>query len=101
VFTARVVRNLGEGGQRLAERELGWNRVTVRKGWHELDSGISCVDAFALHTRKRAEDHLPLSWFPSPSDLKTASDGDGNQDTLTRYSLLEVDDRINPYVFNQ
>ncbi len=59
VFMARTVRDLGEGGQRLAERELGWSRVTVRKGRHELDSGITCVDAFALRARKRAEEHLP------------------------------------------
>ncbi len=59
VFMARAVRDLGVGGQRLAERELGWSRVTVRKGRHELDSGIVCVDAFALRARKRAEEHLP------------------------------------------
>jgi Rhodopirellula transposase DDE domain len=59
VFMARAVRDLGRGGQRRAERELGWNRVTVRKGRHELDSGITCVDGFALRARKKAEDHLP------------------------------------------
>src|SRR6266581_4187465 len=59
VFMARAVRDLGRGGQRLAERELGWNRVTVRKGRHELDSGITCVDGFALRARTKAEDHLP------------------------------------------
>ena len=26
------VQALGEGGQRLAERELEWNRTTIRKG---------------------------------------------------------------------
>jgi len=59
VFMARAVRDLGEGGQRLAERELGWSRVLVRKGRHELDSGITCVDGFALRARKKAEEHLP------------------------------------------
>ncbi len=29
LFMARTVRALGEGGQRLAERELGWNRGTI------------------------------------------------------------------------
>ena len=29
---ARTVQALGGGGQRLAERELGWNRGTIRKG---------------------------------------------------------------------
>jgi len=59
VFMARAVRDLGAGGQRLAERERGWSRVRVRKGRHELDSGIVCVDGFALRARKKAEDHLP------------------------------------------
>jgi hypothetical protein len=52
VFMARAVRDLGEGGQRRAERELGWSRVLVRKGRHELESGITCVDGFGA-TRSR------------------------------------------------
>jgi hypothetical protein len=59
LFMARTVRLLGPDGQRRAERELGWNRVTIRKGMHELTSGIRCVDAFCLRGRKRAEEHLP------------------------------------------
>jgi hypothetical protein len=59
LFMARIVQLLGPGGQRRAERELGWNRVTIRKGLHELTSGIRCVDAFCLrgvivHTLGRA-----------------------------------------------
>ncbi len=52
VFMARAVRDLGAGGQRLAERELGWSRVLVRKGRHELDSGITCVDGFAVRAQE-------------------------------------------------
>lgn len=59
VFMARTVQMLGEGGQRLAERELGWNRGTLRKGTHELESGFECIDAFGSRGRKRAEEHLP------------------------------------------
>jgi len=29
LFMARTVRELGAGGQRLAERELGWNRQSI------------------------------------------------------------------------
>jgi len=50
---ARAVRDLGRGGQRLAESELGWCRGTVRKGRHELDSGITCREGFALRARKK------------------------------------------------
>ena len=59
LFMARTVRLLGADGQRRAERELGWNRGTIRKGMHELTTGIRCVDAFGLRGRKRAEEHLP------------------------------------------
>ena len=59
IFMAGTVRELGEGGQRRAERELGWNRVTIRKGKHELKSGFVCIDSFSARGRKRAEDHLP------------------------------------------
>src|SRR5262245_43571403 len=58
-FTPRAVKGLGVGGQRRAERERGWSRVTIRKGRHELESGFRCLDAFAARGRKRAEDHLP------------------------------------------
>jgi len=58
-FLARTVAELGPGGQRRAERELGWSRVTIRKGQRERASGFSCVDAFALRGRKRAEAQLP------------------------------------------
>jgi hypothetical protein len=40
LFMARTVHALGEGGQRLAERELNWNRGTIRLGQHELLHGI-------------------------------------------------------------
>src|ERR1700722_2959722 len=59
LFMARTVRVLGIHGQRRAERELGWNRVTIRKGMHELTTGICCIDAFCLRGCKRAEEHLP------------------------------------------
>jgi len=59
IFMARTVKELGLGGQRRAERELGWNRGTLRKGMHEFASGFTCLDAFAARGRKRAEDHLP------------------------------------------
>lgn len=43
-FMAEVVKGLGIGGQTLAERELGWNRRTIRKGMQELLSGQPLVD---------------------------------------------------------
>src|SRR5712691_1789862 len=59
LFMARTVKELGPGGQRRAERELGWGRMTIRKGTHELESGFTCLDAFSARGRKRVEAHLP------------------------------------------
>ena len=59
LFLARTVKELGPGGQRCAERELGGNRGTLRKGTSELPSGFTCLEAFSARGRKRAEDHLP------------------------------------------
>src|SRR5258708_28227472 len=58
VFMARTVRALGEGGQHLVERELGWNRGTIRKGQHELEQGIVCLTGYSLRGRKLSEGHL-------------------------------------------
>jgi hypothetical protein len=59
LFMAETVRLLGKGGQRKAEKELGWDRDTIRKGTRELQTGIVCVDNFAGRGRKRVEHHLP------------------------------------------
>jgi hypothetical protein len=55
---AQTVVKLGFGGQRLAQRELAWNRDTIRKGIKELTSGITCVDNYSGKGRKKAEEHL-------------------------------------------
>jgi len=59
LFMARTVRDLGPGGQRFAERELGWNRRTIRKGAHELRTGVQCVAAFNARGRKPIDARLP------------------------------------------
>lgn len=58
-FMAQVVRLMGKGGQRRAERELGWDRKTIIKGTKELDSGFDCVDHYSGRGRHRIEQKLP------------------------------------------
>lgn len=84
IFMARSVKELGTGGQRIAERELGWNRVTIRKGTHELGSGFACVDAFSARGRKRAEEHLPNLLI----DIKAIVDGQSQADPQFRTNRL-------------
>ena len=57
---AEVVDALGRGGQRFAERHLGWNRKTIRKGIQELSSEQPIQDRFADRGRHKIEVHLPL-----------------------------------------
>lgn len=56
---AGVVRCIGWGGQRYAERFLGWNRKTIAKGEKELISGIDVDDKLNRRGRKSIEFHLP------------------------------------------
>ena len=93
LFMARTVKQLGPGGQRRAERELGWNRVTIRKGTRELASGFAIVDAFALRGRKRAEEHLPhlLADLTALVDSQSQADPQFRTTRLyTRLSAAEV-----------
>lgn len=84
LFMARTVRALGKGGQRLAERELGWNRGTIRKGQHVLEQGIICLDAYALRGRKSSEDHLPNLF----AAITTIVDGQSQADPQFRSTRL-------------
>ena len=84
LFMARTVRALGEGGQCLAERELGWNRGTMRKGQHELEHGIVCIDAYCLRGRKRSEEHLPNLL----GDITAIVDGQSQADPQFRTNRL-------------
>ena len=58
-FMAKVVVLLGKDGQRLAERELRWDRETIIKGTRELKTGIECIDNFSDRGRQRIEQKLP------------------------------------------
>jgi hypothetical protein len=84
LFMARTVKALGPGGASRAEQELGWNRKTIRKGMHELESGMTCVDAYASRGRKRAEEHLPNLL----SDIRAIVDGQSQMDPQFKTNRL-------------
>lgn len=92
-FMAKTVHAMGRGGQLWAEAQLRWNRETIRKGMHELRSGMTCVDAFSCRRRKPAEEHLPRLL----DDIRAIADGQSQADPkfqtnrlFTRISAAEV-----------
>jgi hypothetical protein len=93
VFMAETVQAMGRGGQRWAQGHLGWCRETIRKGAHELRTGMTCVDAFHCRRRKPAEEHLPRLL----DDIRAIADGQSQADPkfqtnrlFTRISAAEV-----------
>jgi hypothetical protein len=93
LFMAKTVQAMGRGGQRWAQEHLGWCRETIRKGTHELRSGMTCVDAFRCRRRKPAEEHLPrlLDDIRSIADGQSQADPKSQTDRLfTRISAAEV-----------
>jgi hypothetical protein len=90
LFMARTIKELGLGGQRCAERDLGWNRGTIRKGTHELESGFRCLDAFSARGRKRAEDHLPTLLGDIRAIVDSQSQADPQFRTTRLYTRLSA-----------
>src|SRR5215210_5042460 len=93
LFMAKTVKAMGRGGQVWAEAHLRWNRETIRKGTHELRTGMTCVDAFHCRRRKPAEEHLPRLL----DDIRAIADGQSQADPksqtqrlFTRISAKEV-----------
>jgi predicted RNA-binding protein with EMAP domain len=95
LFMARTVKLLGRGGQRRAEQVLGWNRHTLIKGMHELDSGIVCLDAFSQRGRLRAEERFPGLL----EDIKAIVDSQSQTDPRFRTQRLYT--RISAAVVRQ
>jgi hypothetical protein len=92
LFMARTVQALGEGGQRRAEAEFGWNRVTIRKGRHELTSGIACCDGYSLRGRLRAEEHLPNLLSDIKDIVTSQSQADPRFRTLRLYCRMTAEE---------
>ena len=92
LFMARTVRAMGEGGQRRAEEELGWNRVTIRKGMHELTSGVICCDNFSARGRLLAEERLPNLLIDIKDIVTSQSQSDPRFRTLRLYTRLTAEE---------
>ena len=92
-FMASVVKKVYNGNQSAAERELGWNRVTIRKALAEWAGGFCYIDRYHARGRKRSEAHLPGLL----ADIRGIVDGQSQTDATflttrlyTRLSAAEV-----------
>ncbi len=83
-FMARIVRDMGRGGAAWAERALGWDRKTVRKGCQELEHGQRMPDNFKARGRKKAEHHLP----DLLTDIQAIVEGESQTDATFRTTKL-------------
>ena len=90
LFMARTGTELGPGGQRCAERDLGWNRGTLRKGTHALQSGFTCLDAFSARGCKGAEDHLPHLLLDLQAIVESQRQADPQVRTTRLYTRLRA-----------
>ncbi|OQW88557.1 MAG: hypothetical protein BWK78_08285 [Thiotrichaceae bacterium IS1] len=86
LFMAKVVKQLGSGGQSQAAPELGWNRGTIRKGLHELENGITGIDNYTGRGRQPCETHLPERL----ADLKAIVDRQSQTDPKFKSARLYV-----------
>src|ERR1700687_4032450 len=84
VFMASVVKGLGRGGARQAEMALAWDRTTLRKGLHELNSGVVCMDAVSQRGRKPLETTLPNL----EADLREMGEASSHTDPTFRTTQL-------------
>ncbi len=86
VFMAKVVKLIGPGGQRVAERMLGWNRGTIRKGQSELKTA-PFVDKRKRHSgRKSATSRLPNL----DNDIRAILEPTGQTDPTFRSTRIYI-----------
>jgi len=90
IFKAKVVKALGQGGQRRAEEELGWNRGTIRKGMAELEGRFAYLDNFRARGRKAIEYHLPNLLDDIKAIAEAASQTDPTFQTSQLYIRLSA-----------
>ena len=88
----KVVELLGWGGQSFAEKVLGWNRCTIRKGQADLHSGQAFEDRVEQRGRRRVEERLPNLF----EDIRSIVEPSGQTDPTFRstriYSPLSAEE---------
>ena len=91
MFMAKTVIALGKGGQSKAEKELKWNRNTLRKGMFEVKRGIVCVDNITARGRKPIETKLPKLSEDIKAIVKPTTQADPTFRTTKLYTPLTAE----------
>jgi hypothetical protein len=92
LFMARVVNSLGRGGMSFAQKELGWNEGSIRKGQNELRTGIECLDGASMRGRKKAEEKLPNLLEDVKEIVDSQSQIDATFQTNRLYTRLSAEE---------
>jgi hypothetical protein len=87
-FMAQTVKTMCDGKPTKAERELGWNRGTLRKALEELEGGFCYIDQVHRRGRKRAENQLPTLLEEMDEIAEQFSQTDPTFRTTQLYSRL-------------
>lgn len=93
VVLARVSVVVGRGGQSFVAKEFNVSRDTIRKGHHELKTGITIVDAFNARGRHAIEKKLPnlIEDIKNIVDSQSQTDPDFKTTRLfTRMTVKEI-----------
>jgi hypothetical protein len=97
IAIAKVSKAIGKGGQRIVSKEFNVSRETIRKGTHELESGIRIVDAFNARGRKKVEERLSnlLKDIKDIVDFESQTDPSFKSTRLyTRLTVKEVRNQL-------
>jgi len=89
-FMAKIVETVFGGKPSHAERELGWNRVTMRKAQQELKGEFCYIDHYYQRGRKKSEEHLPKLLDDIRAIVDSQSQTDPTFQTQRLYTRLSA-----------
>lgn len=97
IALAKVSKALEKGGQRIVAKVFNVSRDTIRKGTHELESGLTITDAYNARGRKKVEEKLPNLLKDIKDIVDCQSQTDPNFKTtklFTRLTVKKVRDQL-------
>ena len=91
IALAKVSKAIEKGGQRIVAKVFNVSRDTIRKGTHELESGITIIDAYNARGRKKVEEKFPNLLEDINDIVDCQSQTDPNFKTTRLFTRLTVE----------